>query len=289
METIRKVSCSIIYFLMFAKSKFLIFLVVSVSLSGSTRLAVEDGCNSGYCFGASGESFVSKISVFSNMMFCWFMSWSSSVQVYNRFTRDFCGYCVLVFFLTTHEVKILVSSLINFLVPFRKKPIAFNYSTVWSSLIIYSRLKNATDYLKFNIRICYMFLDILIKMGHYSLIVYRIWPDFREQQGYGLLKNILLYGIWCFHPNILLLFLTLGLPSNQRHCNIGEHFYSKSSLWAPSNNSIRQGLAQNNNDYCTWHGHNISFPKFFFIAGSSCFYWTALSRKQSSHIRVKIQ
>ena len=74
LETIRKVSCSIIYFLMFAKSKFLIFLVVSVSLSGSTRLAVEDGCNSGYCFGASGESFVSKISVFSNMMFCWFMS-----------------------------------------------------------------------------------------------------------------------------------------------------------------------------------------------------------------------
>ena len=34
-----------------------------VSLSGSERLAGEDGCNSGYCFGAS-ESFVSKISVF---------------------------------------------------------------------------------------------------------------------------------------------------------------------------------------------------------------------------------
>ena len=57
----------------------------------SERLAGEDGCNSGYCFGAS-ESFVSKISVFSNMMFCWFMSWSGSVQVYNRFTRDFWGY-----------------------------------------------------------------------------------------------------------------------------------------------------------------------------------------------------
>ena len=40
---------------------------------GSERLAGEEGCNSGYCFGAS-ESFVSKISVFSNMMFCWFMS-----------------------------------------------------------------------------------------------------------------------------------------------------------------------------------------------------------------------
>ena len=40
-----------------------IFPVASVSLSGSERLAGEDGCNSGYCFGAS-ESFVSKISVF---------------------------------------------------------------------------------------------------------------------------------------------------------------------------------------------------------------------------------
>ena len=73
----------------------------------SERLAEEDGCNSGYCFSAS-ESFVSKISIFSNMMFCWFMSWSSSVQVYNRFTRDFWGYCARVFFLKTHKVKILL-------------------------------------------------------------------------------------------------------------------------------------------------------------------------------------
>ena len=36
----------------------------------SERLAEEDGFNSGYCFSAS-ESFVSKISIFSNMMFCW--------------------------------------------------------------------------------------------------------------------------------------------------------------------------------------------------------------------------
>ena len=120
---------------------------------GSTRLAAEDGCNSGYCFGASGKSFVSKISVFPNMMFCWFMSWSSSVQVYNRFTRDFCGYCVRVFFLTTHEVKILVSSLINFFYPASKKPIAFNYSTFWSSLIIWSSLTNARGSLEFNIHI----------------------------------------------------------------------------------------------------------------------------------------
>ena len=66
----------------------------------SERLAEEDGCNSGYCFSAS-ESFVSKISIFSNMMFCWFMSWSSSIQVYNRFTRDFWGYCARIFFLKT--------------------------------------------------------------------------------------------------------------------------------------------------------------------------------------------
>ena len=121
LETIRKESCSIIYFFMCAKSKFSCNFSRCFCFSlGSTRLAVEDGYNSGYCFDASSESFVSKISVFSNMMFCWFMSWSSSVQVYNRFTRDFCGYCVRVFFLTTHEVKILVSSLINFFVPLQK-------------------------------------------------------------------------------------------------------------------------------------------------------------------------
>ena len=32
-----------------------------------------------------------------------------------------------------------------------------------------------------------MFLDLLIKMGYYSLVVYRIWPEVRDQQGYGLL------------------------------------------------------------------------------------------------------
>ena len=64
METTRKVSCSVIYFLMFAKGKFSRnfsrFLCFSL---WSERLTGEDGCNSGYCFGTS-ESFVSKISVF---------------------------------------------------------------------------------------------------------------------------------------------------------------------------------------------------------------------------------
>ena len=52
---------------------FLIFPVASVSLQGVSdwpeKTAVIQVC----CFGKS-ESFVSKISVFSNMMFCWFMS-----------------------------------------------------------------------------------------------------------------------------------------------------------------------------------------------------------------------
>ena len=61
LETTKKVSCSIIYFLMFAKSKFYCNFsrCFCISLLGSERLAGEDGCNSGYCFGAS-ESFVSK-------------------------------------------------------------------------------------------------------------------------------------------------------------------------------------------------------------------------------------
>ena len=64
METTRKVSCSVIYFLMFAKSKFSCNFSRCFCFSlWSERLAGDDGCNSGYCFGAS-ESFVSKISVF---------------------------------------------------------------------------------------------------------------------------------------------------------------------------------------------------------------------------------
>ena len=121
LETTRKVSCSVIYFFMFAKGKFSCNFSCCFCFSlWSEQLAGEDGCNSGYCFGAS-ESFVSKISVFQNMRFRWFiMSWSSSVQVYNRFTRDFWGYCFRVFFLKTGEVKILVSPLIIFFVPLQK-------------------------------------------------------------------------------------------------------------------------------------------------------------------------
>ena len=77
-------------------------------------MAGEDGCNSGYCFGAS-VSFVSKISVF-------FEYYVLLVYVLKRFRpgiqqvyKDFCGYFVRVFFLKTHKVKILLIILDHFL------------------------------------------------------------------------------------------------------------------------------------------------------------------------------
>ena len=76
-----------------------------------------------------------------------------SVQVYNRFTRDFCRHCARVFFLKTQKVKILLIIPDHFFCPASKKPIAFNYSTFWSSLIICSSLTCARDSLEFNIHI----------------------------------------------------------------------------------------------------------------------------------------
>ena len=49
--------------------------------------------------------------------------------------------------------KSYLSSLIIFFCPASKKPIAFNYSTFWSSLIICSSLTSARDSLEFNIHI----------------------------------------------------------------------------------------------------------------------------------------
>ena len=49
--------------------------------------------------------------------------------------------------------KSYLSSLIIFFCPASKKPIAFNYSTFWSSLIIWSSLTNARGSLEFNIHI----------------------------------------------------------------------------------------------------------------------------------------
>ena len=110
LETTKKVSCSIIYFLMFTKSKFYCNFSHCFCFSlweWASDWRIEDGCNSGYCFGAS-ESFVSKISVF-------FEYDVLLVYVLKRFRpgiqqvyKDFWGYCVRVFFLKTHKVKILL-------------------------------------------------------------------------------------------------------------------------------------------------------------------------------------
>ena len=130
-----------------------IFPVASVSLSGVRDWLEKTAVIQVIVLVQASHLWV-KYLFFSNMMFCWFMSWSGSVQVYNRFTRDFWGYCVRVFFLKTHKVKILLIIPDHFvLVPASKKPTAFNYSTVWSSLIICSSLTNARDSLEFNIHI----------------------------------------------------------------------------------------------------------------------------------------
>ena len=68
-------------------------------------MAREDGCNSGYCFGAS-ESFVSKISVFFEydvlLVYVLKRFRPGIQQVYKGFLR------ARVFFLKTHKVKILL-------------------------------------------------------------------------------------------------------------------------------------------------------------------------------------
>ena len=119
---------------------------------GSQRVAREDGCNSDYCFGALASHLWVKYLFFRIWVFCWFISWSGSVQVYNRFTRDFYGYCACLFFLKTHKVKILLIIPDHFFLShFKEKPITCNYSTFWSSLIICSSLSNVRDSLEFNI------------------------------------------------------------------------------------------------------------------------------------------
>ena len=114
-------SCSIIHFLMFAftVSVNVIFPVASVSLPRVSDWPEKTAVIQVIVLVQASHLWV-KYLFFSNMMFCWCMSWSGSVQVYNRFTRDFWGYCVRVFFLKTDEVKILVSSLIIFFVPLQK-------------------------------------------------------------------------------------------------------------------------------------------------------------------------
>ena len=97
LETTKKVSCSIIYFLVFAKSKFQCNFSRCFCFSpASERLAGEDGCNSGYCFGAS-ESFVTKISVFFEfdvlLVYVLKRFRPGIQQVYKGFLRVLC-YCL---------------------------------------------------------------------------------------------------------------------------------------------------------------------------------------------------
>ena len=60
----------------------------------------------------------------------------------------------------------------HFFCPASKKPVAFNYSIVWSSLSICSRLTNARDSLQFNILIGKLKVNVTflhVKMGYYCL------------------------------------------------------------------------------------------------------------------------
>ena len=150
MEKTKKVSCSIIYFLMFAKSKFCNFSRCFCYSPGSERLAGEDGCTSGYCCGAS-ESFVSKIYVF----WIWCSVGLCPEAVPSRYTTGLQGISEGPRFLLENpqSQNLTYHPWSFFFCPASKKPIAFNYSTFWSSLIICSSLTNARDSLEFNIHI----------------------------------------------------------------------------------------------------------------------------------------
>ena len=149
METTRKVRCSVIYFLMFAKSNFSCnFPVVSVFLSGVSDWPEKMAVIQVIVLVQASHLWV-KYLFFSSMMFRWFiMSWSGSVQVYNSFTKDFWGYCVGVFFLKTSEVKTLLSSLIIFFVPLQKNLLLSIIPLSEVSLIICWRLTNTRDSFK---------------------------------------------------------------------------------------------------------------------------------------------
>ena len=85
-------SCSMIHFLMFAftASVNVIFPVASVSLPRVSDWPEKTAIIQVIVLVQASHLWV-KYLFFSNMMFCC-MSWSGSVQVYNRFTRDFWGY-----------------------------------------------------------------------------------------------------------------------------------------------------------------------------------------------------
>ena len=94
---------------------------------------------------------MSKIPFFCNMMFCWFMFWSGS-----RYTAGLPAISEGIVSLFSDNPRSENLSIIpdHFFFSLQKDlSLSFNYSTVWSSLIICSRLANARDSLKFNIHI----------------------------------------------------------------------------------------------------------------------------------------
>ena len=115
---------------MFAKNKFSCNFSCCFCFSlWSEQLAGEDGCNSGYCFGAS-ESFVSKISVFFEydvlLVYVLKRFRPGIQQVYKGFLRVLCPR----FLLENRRSENLSIIPDHIFCPASKKPIAFNYSTV---------------------------------------------------------------------------------------------------------------------------------------------------------------
>ena len=118
----------------------------------SERLAGEDGCNSAYCFVQASHLWVKYL---------FFRIWCSVglclEAVPSRYTTGLQGISegIVPAFSSWKPTKwkSYLSSLIIFFCTASKKPIAFNYSTFWSSLIIWSSLTNARGSLEFNIHI----------------------------------------------------------------------------------------------------------------------------------------
>ena len=114
-------SCSIIHLVMFAftVSVNVIFPVASVSLPRVSEWPEKTAVIQVIVLVQANHLWVKYL---------FFRMWCSvglclevgSVQVYNRFTRDFWGYCARVFFLKTHKVKILLIIPDHFFVPLQK-------------------------------------------------------------------------------------------------------------------------------------------------------------------------
>ena len=141
METTKKVSCYIIY---------VIFPVASVSLQGVSDWPEKT---------AVIQVLVQASHLWVKYLF--FRIWCSvglcPEAVPSRYTTGLQGISegIMPAFWKLTKWKCYLSSLIILFIfcPASKKPIAFNYSTFWSSLIICSSLTNARDSLEFNIHI----------------------------------------------------------------------------------------------------------------------------------------